>query len=49
MNIVITTGELEQTDNNTLNYRKVRVIQTMLRCKGVLVIGLNELFGNPTN
>jgi hypothetical protein len=25
MNIVITTGELERTDNNTLNYRKVRV------------------------
>lgn len=33
MNIVITTGELERTDNNTLNYRKVRVNQTMLRCK----------------
>jgi hypothetical protein len=33
MNIVITTGELERTDNNTLNYRKVGVNQTMLRCK----------------
>jgi hypothetical protein len=33
MNIAITTGELERTDNNTLNYRKVGVNQTMLRCK----------------